>query len=51
VAEVNGQPAIVLRDGGTVSAVMVPEISDGRIVAVRTVVSPRKLAFAAAQLM
>jgi len=51
VAEVNGQPAIVLRDGGTVSAVMVPEVTDGRIVAVRTVVSARKLAFAAAQLM
>ncbi|WP_431042876.1 RNA polymerase sigma-70 factor [Streptomyces sp. P1-3] len=52
VAEVNGGPAVVLTvgEGGPLVSVVVPEVVDGRIVAVRTVAAPGKLAFAATQL-
>ncbi|OKI09237.1 RNA polymerase subunit sigma-24 [Streptomyces sp. CB02923] len=49
-AEVNGAPAVLVRVDRTLLAVVVPEVSEGRIVAVRTVMNPDKLAFAAAQL-
>jgi len=48
-AEVNGEPAAVVRDGGELRAVVAPEIRAARISAVRTVVNPAKLAFAARQ--
>jgi RNA polymerase sigma-70 factor (ECF subfamily) len=51
IAEINGELAVLLRYGGDLRAVMAVEISDGRISAVRTMVNPAKLAFAAAQLM
>ncbi|GGS97204.1 DNA-directed RNA polymerase sigma-70 factor [Planobispora rosea] len=51
VAEVNGEFAVLLRHTGELRAVMAVEIGDGRISAVRTLVNPAKLAFAAAQLM
>ncbi|GAA3155421.1 RNA polymerase sigma factor SigJ [Planomonospora alba] len=50
IAEVNGAPAVLLRYGGDLRAVMAVEVGDGRISAVRTLVNPAKLAFAAAQL-
>ncbi len=44
LAEVNGQPGAVLRDGaGGVFGVMALEIADGRIRAVHSVVNPEKL--------
>ncbi|MGW7516863.1 RNA polymerase sigma-70 factor [Streptomyces sp. NPDC054796] len=49
-AEVNGAPAALVRAGHVLLAVFVPEIEEGRVTAVRTVVNPGKLAFAAAQL-
>ncbi|MFI9203113.1 RNA polymerase sigma-70 factor [Streptomyces sp. NPDC053048] len=49
-AEVNGEWAAVLFAGPALFAVVVPEIRDGRVGGVRTVVSPGKLAFAARQL-
>ncbi len=51
IAEVNGEYAMLLRHEGELRAVMAVEIDDGRISAVRTLVNPAKLAFAAAQLM
>ncbi len=49
-AEVNGEPAVLLRIDRALLAVLVPEIHDGRVGAVRTVINPGKLAFAARQL-
>ncbi|AJT69263.1 RNA polymerase sigma-70 factor [Streptomyces chattanoogensis] len=49
-AEVNGAPAAVVVAGQALLAVVVPEIRDGRVGGVRTVINPAKLAFAAAQL-
>lgn len=50
VAEVNGQPAVLAGDGGTLLAVLVPEIApaagDGVIAAPRITANPDKLAFA-----
>jgi RNA polymerase sigma factor (sigma-70 family) len=47
---VNAQPAILVRERGGLSCVIVPELGDGGIVAVYTIANPDKLAFAAAQL-
>ncbi|MFE7116676.1 RNA polymerase sigma-70 factor [Streptomyces sp. NPDC057654] len=49
-AEVNGAPAAVVLVGPELLAIVVPEISEGRVSAVRTVINPDKLAFAARQL-
>ncbi|MFF3269601.1 RNA polymerase sigma-70 factor [Streptomyces chrestomyceticus] len=49
-AEVNGEPALLALLDGALLAVVVPEIHEGRVSAVRTIVNPDKLAFAAAQL-
>ncbi len=49
-AEVNGEPALLALLDGVLLAVVVPEIHEGRVSAVRTIVNPDKLAFAAAQL-
>jgi RNA polymerase sigma-70 factor (TIGR02957 family) len=51
VASVNGEPAILVRENGAVTAVLVPEVRDGRISVVRAVLNPEKLAFLAAQLV
>ncbi|KAB8198062.1 sigma-70 family RNA polymerase sigma factor [Nonomuraea phyllanthi] len=52
ILETNGEPAVAIRDadGGALYAVMVLDVEDGRVTATRTVISPVKLAFAAAQL-
>jgi hypothetical protein len=47
--EVNGEPALVARAGGAPFGVIVLEIADGRIAAVRAVANPGKLGFAARQ--
>jgi ketosteroid isomerase-like protein len=49
VAPVNGEPAVVLHEAGVLTYIVVPEIADDRIVAIRTVANPDKLAFAAGQ--
>ncbi|MFD7665710.1 RNA polymerase sigma-70 factor [Streptomyces sp. NPDC059788] len=49
-AEVNGVPAALVLVDRTLLAVVVPEIHEGRVVALRTVINPDKLAFAAGQL-
>ncbi|WP_053697550.1 RNA polymerase sigma-70 factor [Streptomyces sp. NRRL F-5755] len=49
--EVNGEPAALFLVGEDLLAVVVPETHEGHIVAVRTVLNPDKLAFAAGQLM
>ena len=49
IAEVNGAPAMVFRLDGVLAAVIALDSVDGRVVAVRTIVNPAKLAFAAAQ--
>jgi RNA polymerase sigma-70 factor (TIGR02957 family) len=46
---VNGDPAVVVRENGALSYVIVPEIVDDLVVAIRTVGNPEKLAFAARQ--
>ncbi|MGW0484582.1 RNA polymerase sigma factor SigJ [Nonomuraea sp. NPDC003214] len=51
IAEVNGEYAALLRHDGELRAVMAVEIAGGRVTAVRTMVNPDKLAFAAAQLV
>lgn len=48
--EVNGDPGILVQDGGTLIVVLVPEVHDGRIHAVRAVLNPAKLRFITAQL-
>ncbi|MBT2399229.1 RNA polymerase sigma-70 factor [Streptomyces sp. ISL-100] len=48
--EANGEPAVAVFVGETLLAIVVPEIADGLVSGVRTVISPAKLAFAAAQL-
>ncbi|GAA3732705.1 hypothetical protein HDA32_002867 [Spinactinospora alkalitolerans] len=50
VVEVNGAPAIPGLLPGTPVAVIVPEVGDGGIVALRNVVNPDKLAFLTGQL-
>jgi RNA polymerase sigma-70 factor (TIGR02957 family) len=49
VAEVNGEPAVLGWSGGELVGVLVLEIVDGRIGALRTVANPDKLGFAARQ--
>ncbi len=49
LAEVNGTPAVLVHEAGALSVVIVPEIVDGRVVAVHSVLNPDKLAFASAQ--
>jgi RNA polymerase sigma-70 factor (TIGR02957 family) len=49
VAEVNGDPAVLGWSGGDLLGVLVLEIVDGRIRALRTVANPDKLGFAARQ--
>ncbi|MEU4252446.1 sigma factor-like helix-turn-helix DNA-binding protein [Amycolatopsis sp. NPDC026612] len=46
-AEVNASTAILAATGGTLLAVVAPEIDDGRIVGLRIVASPDKLLFVA----
>lgn len=46
---VNGDPAIVAREGDVLNSIVVPEVSDGRITLLRTIANPDKLAFAARQ--
>ncbi|QFG20614.1 RNA polymerase sigma factor SigJ [Actinomadura sp. WMMB 499] len=51
ITEVNGEPAALFWIGGALAGVVTLQVEDGLITQVRTVVSPRKLAFAAAQLV
>jgi RNA polymerase sigma-70 factor (ECF subfamily) len=51
VAEVNGEWATVHYEGDALRAILVPEIVGGVITALRLVVNPDKLAFAARQLV
>jgi RNA polymerase sigma-70 factor (TIGR02957 family) len=48
-AEVNGEPALLAWVGGALFGVIVPEIADGRISALRVMANPDKLGFAARQ--
>jgi RNA polymerase sigma-70 factor (TIGR02957 family) len=48
---VNADPAVVVHEAGVLSSIIVPEVSDGRITALRTIANPDKLAFAARQRM
>jgi RNA polymerase sigma-70 factor (ECF subfamily) len=48
-AEVNGEPAVLAFGHGELVAVLVPEIADGRITALRIAANPDKLRFAARQ--
>jgi RNA polymerase sigma factor (sigma-70 family) len=48
-AEVNGEPGLIAWTGGVLFGVIVPEITDGRITALRVVANPDKLGFAARQ--
>lgn len=49
IAEVNGQPAVLLSVEDRLAGVLAPEIDGDRVVAVRFILSPAKLAFLAAQ--
>jgi RNA polymerase sigma-70 factor (TIGR02957 family) len=49
ITSVNGGPALLVTERGAVTSILVPEFGDGRIVAIRAVTNPDKLAFAAAQ--
>ncbi|HEY4459037.1 MAG TPA: RNA polymerase sigma-70 factor [Pseudonocardiaceae bacterium] len=49
IAEVNGQPAALLRMDETLVGVLAPQIDGERVVAVRFILNPAKLAFIAAQ--
>ncbi|MEU4575295.1 MULTISPECIES: RNA polymerase sigma factor SigJ [Nonomuraea] len=51
IAEVNGEYAALLRHDGELRAVMAVEVAGEHVAAVRTMVNPDKLAFAAAQLV
>jgi RNA polymerase sigma-70 factor (TIGR02957 family) len=48
-AEVNGQPALLTWIGEVLVGVLVPELVDGRLHALRMVLNPEKLAFASRQ--
>jgi RNA polymerase sigma-70 factor (ECF subfamily) len=50
IGAVNGEPAVLVREAGTLFCVIAPEFADDRIIAVRTIANPDKLAFAAARL-
>lgn len=49
VAEANAAPALLIRDGGRLLAIIAPRLADGRVAAVHTVANPDKLAFAVTQ--
>lgn len=49
LAQVNGEPALLIWDGSTLVAVVVVDVAAGRIVTVRMVFNGAKLAFAAGQ--
>ncbi len=49
LAEVNGEPALLGRAGGRLVAIVVFEIANGHIAALRTIANPDKLAYAASQ--
>lgn len=51
IAEVNGEPALLLWLAGDLVFVLVPEVVGERVAAVRIVVNTRKLGFAARQLV
>ena len=46
---VNGEPAVVVRERGVLTAVAVPELVDGHVVAMHAITNPDKLAFLNAQ--
>jgi RNA polymerase sigma factor (sigma-70 family) len=48
-AEINGEPGVLARGDDTLIAVFVPEISGGKITALRAAANPGKLGFAARQ--
>ncbi|SFP75680.1 RNA polymerase sigma-70 factor, ECF subfamily [Amycolatopsis arida] len=50
ITEVNGCPAAVGWAGGTVVGVLVPELAEGRVAALRIVANPEKLRFLSRQL-
>lgn len=50
IAEVNGEPAVLVREGAELWAIVAVEVVGGRVGAVRMVVNPAKLAFAATQI-
>lgn len=50
IDEVNGEPALLVFEAGELITVMLPELRDGKVTAIRNVVNPDKLAYAAAQL-
>jgi RNA polymerase sigma-70 factor (ECF subfamily) len=50
IAEVNGQPAALLRFDGAVAGVLAPELDGFQISGVRLILNPAKLAFIATQL-
>lgn len=50
MAEINGDPAILVRESGELTVVLVPEIQDDRISAVRAILNPDKLAYVKTQL-
>ncbi|MBB4932900.1 RNA polymerase sigma-70 factor (ECF subfamily) [Lipingzhangella halophila] len=47
---VNGAPALLGAENGVLALVVVPEVVEGRIVAIRTLTNPDKLAFVTTQL-
>ncbi|MFH8367707.1 sigma factor-like helix-turn-helix DNA-binding protein [Streptomyces sp. NPDC018031] len=49
ISAVNGEPAVLVHESGVLTCVIAPELVPGRIVGVRTIANPDKLAFAAAQ--
>jgi RNA polymerase sigma-70 factor (ECF subfamily) len=50
ITGVNGEAGVLVREDGRLSCVIVPELEESRIVAVRTIANPEKLAFAASRL-
>ena len=48
---VNATPAVVVYEAGELTYILAPEVVDGRVVALRTIANPDKLAFAAQQLL
>lgn len=49
IVPVNGEPAVLVHRAGALVCVIAPELAEGRIIGVRTVANPDKLAFAAAR--
>ncbi|WP_028921044.1 RNA polymerase sigma-70 factor [Pseudonocardia acaciae] len=50
VAEVNAAPALVIHNDGQLLDIIAPQLVDGQVTAVRSMVHPGKLAYAVAQL-